>query len=170
MGAARGRQRLTGVSFRCVGDGDAWCERNVRGGVSWSSRFVSCETVATWVRMRVSRRAPGQDGRQWPAGMGHLVALARSGCAPWCEPRPGCAPNRRRAPTLPVLPRPAAARGVPGGSGRRAIAFEGPLSVNYRLHMIEVRQTSVFRVWLDDLADRRAVERIAHGSCGCRRG
>ena len=27
--------------------------------------------------------------------------------------------------------------------------------------MIEVRQTGVFRVWLDDLADRRAVERIA---------
>jgi len=27
--------------------------------------------------------------------------------------------------------------------------------------MIEVRQTTVFRVWLDGLADRRAVERIA---------
>ena len=27
--------------------------------------------------------------------------------------------------------------------------------------MIEVRQTAAFREWLDDLADRRAVERIA---------
>lgn len=33
--------------------------------------------------------------------------------------------------------------------------------MNYRLQMIEVRQTTVFRTWLDDLADHRAAERIA---------
>jgi hypothetical protein len=33
---------------------------------------------------------------------------------------------------------------------------EEPLIVNYSLQMTEVRQTPVFRKWLDDLADRRA--------------
>jgi len=36
----------------------------------------------------------------------------------------------------------------------------GP-SVIYSLQMTEVRQTPIFRKWLDDLGDRRAVERIA---------
>jgi putative addiction module killer protein len=34
-------------------------------------------------------------------------------------------------------------------------------SVIYRLQVTEVRQTPIFRKWLDDLADRRAAERIA---------
>jgi hypothetical protein len=33
--------------------------------------------------------------------------------------------------------------------------------VTYKPHMIEVRQTTVFREWLEHLADRRARERIA---------
>jgi putative component of toxin-antitoxin plasmid stabilization module len=35
--------------------------------------------------------------------------------------------------------------------------------------MIEVRQTTVFRKWLDDLTDSRATERIARSeSYGCK--
>jgi hypothetical protein len=34
-------------------------------------------------------------------------------------------------------------------------------SVIYSSQMTEVRQTPIFRKWLDDLADRRAAERIA---------
>ena len=33
--------------------------------------------------------------------------------------------------------------------------------VIYKLQMVEVRQTPVFRAWLETLTDRRAVERIA---------
>ena len=34
-------------------------------------------------------------------------------------------------------------------------------SVTYSSQMTEIRQTPIFRKWLDDLADRRAAERIA---------
>lgn len=39
--------------------------------------------------------------------------------------------------------------------------FEFLRTVIYSSRAIEVRQTTVFRSWLDDLADHRAAERIA---------
>jgi putative addiction module killer protein len=35
------------------------------------------------------------------------------------------------------------------------------MSVNYKLHMFELRQTDAFSAWFELLADRKAVERIA---------
>jgi putative component of toxin-antitoxin plasmid stabilization module len=39
--------------------------------------------------------------------------------------------------------------------------FDGPGAVIYKLHMLEVRQTTEFRDWLHGLRDGRARERIA---------
>lgn len=51
--------------------------------------------------------------------------------------------------------------GKDGGPREFARRLDGPCAVIYRLQMIEVRQTTGFRGWLDGLKDGRARERIA---------
>jgi len=67
---------------------------------------------------------------------------------PQREPRAGF---RQRDPYTPSP--------SPKSGHRRGL--ESQRSVIYSLHVIDVRQTTIFREWLDGLADRRAVERIA---------